>query len=254
MKKVLLVAAAAWISVGIAVSAGQGPRPAAPRASAPAAQTNQQAPAPRVVRTQAATPAAQPQVDPAQYKAMVDRYCVGCHNVRSNTPAADPLKLDQVDFAHPENSAVTFERVIRKLAVGAMPPQGMPRPEPAQMNAFTGYLINSLDRAAAQQNNPGKYIVHRLNRLEYTNAIRDLVAVDFDASEALPSDGGDFGFDNIATALKTSPLLFERYLAAALKISEMAVGNPNVSPGASDRKSTRLNSSHVSESRMPSSA
>ena len=164
-------------------------------------------------------------------RAVLDRYCVGCHNARSNTPAANPLKLDSVDFVTPEKDALTFERVIKKLSVGAMPPQGVPHPEPAALNAFANYLTVSLDKAAAAQNDPGRYVGHRLNRLEYQNAIRDLVGVDFDAASLLPSDGGDFGFDNIAAALRTSPLLLERYVTAAQRISTLAIGDPKQAPG-----------------------
>jgi mono/diheme cytochrome c family protein len=235
MKKLLLVAAFAWIAVGVVVSAGQAPRPAARRAATAQAQTQapSQAPA-RLVRAQATTAAAAaalPTATPAEAKALVTRYCVGCHNTRSNTPAANPLKLDSVNFEQPEKDALTWERVIRKLSVGAMPPQGMPHPEPAALTAFATFLTTTLDRASAQENNPGNYVAHRLNRTEYENAVRDLVGVDFDAATLLPSDGGDFGFDNIATALKTSPLLLERYLAAALRISTMAIGDTTVAPG-----------------------
>src|SRR5204863_2329268 len=97
---------------------------------------------------------------------------------------------------------------------------------------FTSWLGNSLDQAwAARGATPGNYVVHRLNRTEYGNAVRDLLAIDLDVTDLLPSDGGDFGFDNIATALKTSPLLLERYLTAALRISELAVGDAEADPG-----------------------
>jgi hypothetical protein len=92
-------------------------------------------------------------------------------------------------------------------------------------------LISSLDTAAAKQNNPGHYVLHRLNRTEYANAVRDLLGVDFDVAELLPSDGGDFGFDNIASALKITPMLMEGYLTAALRISDLAVGDAEVAPG-----------------------
>ena len=170
----------------------------------------------------------------AEHQALVDKFCVTCHNARTSTPAADPLRLDGVDLTNVAKDARTWERVLLKLSVGAMPPQGMPHPEPAALTTFRAYVANGLDRAAAQANNPGQFVVHRLNRVEYANAIRDLLAVDFNATDMLPSDGGDFGFDNIAAALKTSPLLLERYLAAALKISNEAVGNRDATPsGAS---------------------
>ena len=99
------------------------------------------------------------------------------------------------------------------------------------MNGFRSALITSLDSAAAARINPGRYVLHRLNRTEYGNAVRDLLGVKIDVSDLLPSDGGDFGFDNIATALTTSPLLLEGYLTAALKISELAVGDAEAVPG-----------------------
>jgi hypothetical protein len=99
------------------------------------------------------------------------------------------------------------------------------------LNKFRSTLITSLDAAAAKRNNPGRYVLHRLNRTEYSNAVRDLLGVKIDVTELLPSDGGDFGFDNIATALTTSPLLLERYLTAALRISELAVGDAEAEPG-----------------------
>ena len=226
MKKLIPAAILAWAAVGVVVMAGQAPRPATRATAAPAAS------AARTQQTVATQTAAQPQGNPQEYKAMVDRYCLGCHNARSNTPAANPLRLDNVDLTNVARDAATWERVIKKLAVGAMPPQGMPHPGAEPLKAFNGYLVASLDRAALQQNNPGRYVAHRLNRTEYSNAVRDLMAVDFDASEMLPSDGGEFGFDNIATSLKTSPLLLERYLAAALKISTLAIGDTTVAPGA----------------------
>ena len=112
-----------------------------------------------------------------------------------------------------------------------MPPATSPTPGVAKLNEFRTWLAGSLDRSAAVAQNPGRYVVHRLNRTEYANAIRDLLALDVDVTDLLPSDGGDFGFDNIATALKTSPLLLERYLTAAQRISTLAVGDTAMAPG-----------------------
>ena len=239
MKKLFTVKGLTWVAAvwvgAVAIVMAQGPGTAQRAAAPQAAQTAQagavtRTAAPARAAAQAAAPA-QAAVDPAQYKAMVDRYCLGCHNARSNTPAANPLKLDQMNIADPAEHAKEWERVVRKLAVGAMPPQGMPRPDAAAMNQFQGYLITTLDRAAVRANHPGNFVAHRLNRLEYTNAIRDILNVEINPDELLPSDGGDFGFDNIATALKTSPLLLERYLTAALRISAVAVGDKTVVPG-----------------------
>ena len=168
---------------------------------------------------------------PTAYQAMVSKYCVGCHNTRNPLPAGAPLALDKANFADPGSDALTWERVVKKLGVGAMPPQGSPTPGAAELTKFRASLIASLDATAAKKNNPGKYVLHRLNRTEYANAVRDLVGVTVDVSDMLPSDGGEFGFDNIATALNTSPLLLERYLSAGLKIAELAVGDATAEPG-----------------------
>jgi hypothetical protein len=112
-----------------------------------------------------------------------------------------------------------------------MPPQGMPHPTEPEYVAFTTWLSSSLDRAWAGRSTPGRYVVHRLNRVEYRNAIRDLLALDVDVSSLLPNDGGDFGFDNIAAALRTSPLLLDGYLTAAQRISTLAIGDAHAAPG-----------------------
>jgi mono/diheme cytochrome c family protein len=230
MKKLVVIAALTWVSVGAAVIAQRAPQaPAAVRVAQAAPAATAQAPRPAAAR------AAAPEVSlgtAAEHQQLVDRFCVTCHNARTNLPAADPLRLDGVDFTNVPRDARTWERVLLKLSVGAMPPQGNPHPEPVALNALRAYVASNLDRAAAQLNNPGRVVAHRLNRVEYANAIRDLLAVDFNATDMLPSDGGDFGFDNIAAALKTSPLLLERYLAAAIKISNEAVGNTETAPGS----------------------
>ena len=168
----------------------------------------------------------------SDYRELLNRYCITCHNQRAKIPAGAPLYLDQANLNDPAADAAVWEKVIRKIGVGAMPPQGSPSPEHARLTEFRSWLMTTLDRAATEHNNPGRYVLHRLNRAEYANAIRDLLAVDVDATGLLPSDGGDFGFDNVAAALKTSPLLLERYLTAALYISDLAVGNAEVTPGA----------------------
>ena len=168
---------------------------------------------------------------PIAYQAMVTKYCVGCHNTRNPLPAGAPLALDNANFADPAADAATWERVVKKLGVGAMPPQGAPTPGHEELGKFRASLIASLDAAATKKNNPGKYVLHRLNRTEYANAVRDLVGVTVDVTDLLPSDGGEFGFDNIATALNTSPLLLEGYLSAGLRIAELAVGDSGAEPG-----------------------
>ncbi len=144
------------------------------------------------------------------------------------------MRLDAAGFDDLLGHAETWERVLRKLSVRAMPPQGSPRPTEAEYAAFTGWLAASLDRAWEGRSTPGRYVVHRLNRAEYANAVRDLLAVEIDVSDLLPTDGAEFGFDNIATALKTSPLLLEGYVNAAQRVSAMAVGDPQVRPGTTE--------------------
>src|SRR5579863_4731701 len=123
-----------------------------------------------------------------------------------------------------------WEKVIKKLRTGAMPPLGMPKPERANVDEFLTWLEGSIDKAYALHPNPGRPALHRLNRAEYANAIRDLLALDIDSSAYLPTDDASFGFDNVASVLGLSPALQERYIAAAGKISRLAVGDPATSP------------------------
>jgi cytochrome c5 len=157
---------------------------------------------------------------PAQtQRALLDKYCVTCHNTRLKT--AD-LMLDELDVANLPRHADIAERVVRKLRAGMMPPTGMPRPDDATMTSLITWMEGELDRGAVTHvPAPG---LHRLNRTEYANAIRDLLALEVDASKFLPSDDSTRGFDNIAGALTMSPALMEAYLSAAGKISRLAVG------------------------------
>jgi len=199
-----------------------------------AAQQTPQAPRPAVSRAAQQLPAAgasSSAADAAKYRTWLNQYCVGCHNSRTKSPAEDPVNLETASLDNLMPQAAMWERVIRKLAVRAMPPQGSKHPEEPEYVAFTGWLAGSLDRAWAGKSTPGRYVVHRLNRTEYGNAVRDLLALDVDVTQLLPSDGADFGFDNIAASLKTSPLLLERYLTAAQRISTLAVGDAGVRPG-----------------------
>jgi mono/diheme cytochrome c family protein len=181
-----------------------------------------------------------PTGDVQTYRAFVNQYCVACHNSRTAQPSSDPVNLEKASFDDVLSSAATWERVLRKLSVRAMPPQGAEHPQEAEYAAFTAGLANSLDQAwAARGASPGTYVVHRLNRTEYGNAIRDLLAIDIDATSLLPTDGADFGFDNIATSLKTSPLLLERYVTAAQRISTLALGDPKEKPGTTEYSISR---------------
>ena len=158
---------------------------------------------------------------------VLNRYCVGCHNERLRTAG---LALDTMDPARVGEHPDAWERVVRKLRTGAMPPAGRRRPDAATYETVASALENALDRAAAAAPNPGRTTVHRLNRREYENAVRDLLALDIDASALLPADNADLGFDNMADILSVSPALLDRYIFAARRISRLAVGDPDIEP------------------------
>jgi len=159
---------------------------------------------------------------------LLDRYCVACHNDRLETGG---LSLEAMDLTNVAADAAVWEKVVAKLRAGAMPPQPRPRPEPAAYDGFRVWLETELDRAAAADLRPGRTeALHRLSRVEYRNVVRDLLDLDVDVSDLLPADDTSYGFDNIAGVLGVSPTLMERYLAAARKISRLAVGSPVPSP------------------------
>ncbi|MBM40770.1 MAG: hypothetical protein CL483_02450 [Acidobacteria bacterium] len=160
---------------------------------------------------------------------LLQQYCIGCHNGR--TLAAD-LSLQDADPATAGHETTdVWEKVVRKLRTRAMPPPGRPRPEEAAYDGFLARLEETIDGAAAAAPNPGRRpAVHRLNRAEYANAIRDLLNLEVDTRTLLPADDSGFGFDNIADVLSVSPMLTERYLSAARKISRLAVGDPAQAP------------------------
>jgi mono/diheme cytochrome c family protein len=160
-------------------------------------------------------------------RALLNRYCVTCHNERLKT--AD-LMLDRADVENVSAAAPVWEKVVRKLRTASMPPAGMPRPDSASYDSLATYLETALDQAAASHPDPGRPAVHRLNRAEYANAIRDLLAVNIDAASLLPADDAGHGFDNIADMLSVSPLLVERYMFAARRITQLALGDPDVPP------------------------
>jgi len=159
--------------------------------------------------------------DPNQ--ALVTRYCATCHNQRLKTAK---VEFDTLDLAHPEKNAVVWERAIRKLRGGMMPPPGAPRPAVADAHALAAYLETTLDKAAATDPNPGSVRIHRLNRAEYANAMRDLFGLDVEVSTLLPNDDISEGFDNIASALKVSPSFLDQYIMAARAMAKEAVGSP----------------------------
>jgi mono/diheme cytochrome c family protein len=159
-------------------------------------------------------------------KAFINQYCVVCHNQKAKTagqPSALAITLDNLDVAHVEQSPEQWERVVRKLRSGMMPAAGMPRPKPAVFEADIAWLENELDKhTTANLPPPG---LHRLNRTEYKNAVRDVLALDIDPAKYLPSDDSTRGFDNVAGALSLSPALLEGYTSAAGKISRLAIGD-----------------------------
>jgi mono/diheme cytochrome c family protein len=160
-------------------------------------------------------------------RALLDQYCVTCHNDRLKTGG---LSLDKVDVGDTRANAEVLEKVIRKLRTGQMPPMGRPRPDEAAIDAFAGSMETQLDRAAAQTPNAGRVASHRLNRGEYVNAIHDMLALDINGAELLPGDMAGFGFDNNADVLAITPGLMSRYISAATKISRLAIGSPENRP------------------------
>jgi cytochrome c551/c552 len=162
-----------------------------------------------------------------QPRALLDQYCVTCHNQKLKTGG---LELDKLDLGSVGNDAEVWEKVTRKLRAGMMPPAGAGRPDRAALDALAASVEAALDRAAAANPNPGRTPLHRMNRVEYANAIRDLLALEVDPVTLLPADDSSNGFDNIADVLGVSPALLERYVSAAAKISRLAVGNPETAP------------------------
>ncbi len=163
----------------------------------------------------------------APYRALLDQYCVTCHNQRQRTAG---LMLDTLDVDNISDAAEVWEKVVRKLRTGAMPPAGVPRPDKPAADAFVMALETALDRASAVTPNPGRPSIHRLNRTEYANAIRDLLGVEIDVRAFLSPDDSDHGFDNIADVLSVSPVRLDEYMSAARRVSRLAVGDPATGP------------------------
>ena len=159
--------------------------------------------------------------------AFLNQYCVTCHNERLKTAG---LTLDTMDVEHVGVQAGTWEKVVRKIRTGMMPPAGARRPDRGVLDGFASDLETRLDRAVAPGANLATPALHRLNRNEYANAIRDLLALDIDVAPLLPADGASEGFDNIADALSVSPSLIQGYVSAAMKISRLAVGDRTAAP------------------------
>jgi hypothetical protein len=172
----------------------------------------------------AQTPVPDPVV--ASQQALVQRYCIGCHN---NKLKSGSFSWERVDLAHPAGHAEDLENVLRMLHAGMMPPPGLPRPDPAAMKNFISSLETRIDEAAARDPEPGNPRLHRLNRSEYRNSIRDLLGLNVDVASLLPPDDMSHGFDNMSDVLRVSPALMEGYIRAGDRISRDAVGDPNVS-------------------------
>ena len=189
------------------------------------ARPSAQQPPPQVKSAQSSTPIGA--VSPASsHRGTLDRYCVTCHNQRLVTAG---LKLDEADVANPGEGAEIWEKVVRKLRTGMMPPPNMPQPSMEDRRALLSWLETSLDKAAAAKPNPGRTeTLRRLNRTEYQNAIRDLLSVDIDAASLLPADESGHGFDNV-TVGDLPPALLDRYISAAQKISALAIGSTQTS-------------------------
>src|SRR5215472_11276105 len=163
----------------------------------------------------------------AAQKAIITQYCMTCHSDKAKTAGMDSARkidFDQLDVAHVEKDAKTWELIVRKLRAGMMPPVNMKRPEPAAYKGFITWLENELDRNAINYTPPPG--LHRLNRTEYANVIKDMLDLNIDPGKYLPSDDSTHGFDNIAGALGVSSTLVEAYVSAAQKISRLAIGEP----------------------------
>jgi len=171
------------------------------------------------------------------HSTVLQRYCVSCHNERLLTGG---LALDGVNMGDIGENPELWEKVAQKLRSQTMPPRGRPRPKVETYQELADHLETSLDRAWSAKPNPGRSAIHRLNRSEYTNAIRDLLALEVDGRALLPADESGYGFDNIGDVLSMSPGLLERYILAAAKISRWAVGDPTLPPTTALYKTSPL--------------
>ncbi len=156
-----------------------------------------------------------------QVRPFVQEYCSACHNSRAKTAGVALDTFTSAESIATDNDV--WEKVLRKLRTGEMPPTGLPRASQDVTDRLVTWLGNELDRAAAEHPDPGRIVVHRLNRAEYNNAVRDLFAIEFQPADDFPADDSGYGFDNIADVLSVPPLLMEKYLAAAAKVSRMAL-------------------------------
>ena len=184
---------------------------------------------PGIAEPQQPSTAASAQSAPGDPAGIIDQYCVRCHNTQRNTSG---LALDAIDVGNVGENVEVWEKAVRKLRARAMPPADGPRPDESGYEVMLSYLETALDRVAAANPDPGRTdTFRRLNRTEYQNAVRDLLALDVDVTAFLPRDDASYGFDNVSLA-GLSPTLMERYLSAAQKISRLAVGSPVLTPGS----------------------
>ncbi|HKQ11129.1 MAG TPA: DUF1592 domain-containing protein, partial [Rhizomicrobium sp.] len=167
---------------------------------------------------------------------MLMQYCTACHNDRLKTAGMSVVPLDAGNL--PANLA-TWEKILRRLSVGEMPPRGMPRPPKEQIADFTQWLSTALDKLAAANPDPGRATIRRMNRAEYANAVRDLLGLDIDLSKSLPVDDTGYGFDNIADILTVSPTLMDRYVNVAGKVARLATGQASRKAVTTDFKLTK---------------
>ena len=186
----------------------------------------------QVSRAQA--PFAPPPTAVSPHRALLDQYCVGCHNDRTRQADLTLQTIDTDQIGQIAEEVEVWEKVARKLRARAMPPPGRPRPDDAAYDAVAASLEAALDRAAAADPNPGRAPIHRLNRVEYRNAIRDLLSVDIDERAMLPPDESGYGFDNIADILAMSPVLLDRYMVAAERVSRLALGDVSIRPAVQE--------------------
>jgi hypothetical protein len=173
--------------------------------------------------------AAMLQAPGGDHRAVLKQYCFTCHNQSAKTAG---LALDGMDLSTIGKDADTWEKVVRKLSSGMMPPQGAPRPDDATRASLVSWLTTELDRSAAANPTAGRPLLPRLNRTQYATVIRDLLSLEVDPAMLLPPDDAAYGFDNIGDVLGVSPVLLERYMDAAGKISAIAVGDPDIGPAS----------------------
>jgi mono/diheme cytochrome c family protein len=223
--RTLVIGCLAVLAWALAVSAQSGrPQPqAAPPAATPTPAAKQAASAAPVAQVAAA---ASPAIAADAQRAFFKTWCVGCHNqgAKATMDSSRKLQIDSLDPANVDKDRKTWELIVRKVRAGQMPPSGMKRPEPTLFDAHLTALETELDRTAKTFAPPPG--LHRLNRTEYTNAIRDLLDLEIDAAKYLPSDDSTAGFDNIAGALGVSSTLVEAYVNASQKIARLALGYP----------------------------